>query len=283
MSAPAWSDSAVTELRSPDGAVAFIADHGAHVLGWQPAGSGQPALYLSADSGFGAGAAIRGGVPVIFPQFGERGTGQRHGFARVSTWRRSFAGIEQGRAVARYELGHGDLAPGVWPHRFLLEYEVVLHASTLKMALRVTNTDSQAWSFNAALHTYFQVSDVARVGVHGLQGLTYLDKTDGEARCVQADEVLRIVGEVDSMYANVGAPLVIADGARRILVRQSGFIDAVVWNPGAIKAATINDLTPGTAHEFICVEAAAIMTPVTLAPGASWQGSQFLEINCLAG
>ena len=279
MSAPAWSDSAVTELRSPDGAVAFIADHGAHVLGWQPAGSGQPALYLSADSGFGAGAAIRGGVPVIFPQFGERGTGQRHGFARVCTWRRSFAGVEQGRAVARYELDHGDVAPGVWPYRFLLEYEVVLHANTLQLALRVTNADRQPWTFNAALHTYFQVSDVTQAGVHGLQGLTYLDKTRDEAPCVQADDVLRIVGEVDSMYANASAPLTIADGARRIHVRQSGFIDAVVWNPGDMKAATINDLAPGTVHEFICVEAAAIMTPVTLAPGASWQGIQFLEIN----
>ena len=94
---------AVTHLRSSDGATATIADHGAHLLSWCPAG-GMEALYLSPTSRYGATDAIRGGVPVIFPQFGEQGPGKRHGFARVRRWDLQSASIEDGAALARLTL-----------------------------------------------------------------------------------------------------------------------------------------------------------------------------------
>ncbi len=278
MMAPAWGEIKVTELQCPDGAVVVIADHGAHVLSWRPAGNAE-AMYLSADSGFGAGSAIRGGVPVIFPQFAEMGTGKRHGFARVCDWRRSFAGILEGRAVARFELNDSDIDPAYWPHRFALVYEVAVQANQLQLSLSVTNTDTHDWSFNAALHTYLQVGDVAQIGLAGLQGLRYFDKVSGAQDQLQQEALLRIVAEVDRVYGGVHAPLTLHDGARKVRVSQSGFVDAVVWNPGFDKAMTIGDLTPGTSASFVCVEAASVLVPVTLAPGASWQGSQFLELQ----
>ena len=278
MSAPAWGGIKVTELHSDDGASVVIADHGAHVLSWRPAGASE-SLFMSAASGFGAGSAIRGGVPVIFPQFGEMGTGKRHGFARVCDWRCSFAGVEQGRAVARYVLTDADIDPAYWPHRFALVYEVAVQAKQLQLSLGVTNTDSHAWSFNAALHTYLQVADVAQIGLSGLQGCRYFDKVSGAADQLQLEASLRIVAEVDRVYGGVQAPLTLHDGARSVTARQSGFVDAVVWNPGAEKTAAIADLAPGTSASFVCVEAASVLLPITLAPGSSWQGSQFLELQ----
>ena len=76
-------------VRAPDGAQATVLLHGGHVVSWIPAGADEQ-LYLSPAAGLEAlqsGQAIRGGVPVIFPQFAERGDGMRHGFARVSSWR----------------------------------------------------------------------------------------------------------------------------------------------------------------------------------------------------
>lgn len=278
MTAQAWAEINVTELQCPDGAVVVIADHGAHVLSWRPAGK-TDAMYLSADSGFGAGSAIRGGVPVIFPQFGEMGTGKRHGFARVCDWRRSFAGIVKGRAVARYALSECDIDPAYWPHRFALDYEVAVQANQLQLSLSVTNTDTHDWSFNAALHTYLHVGDVAQIGLSGLQGLRYVDKVSGAQDQLQQEASLRIVGEVDRVYGGVHAPLTLHDGAGSVTIRQSGFVDAVVWNPGTEKAAMIGDLTPGASTSFVCVEAASVLVPITLAPGASWRGSQFLELQ----
>ena len=93
----------VTHLQSRDGASAIVADHGAHLLSWCPAG-GAEALFLSRTSAYGGSAAIRGGVPVIFPQFGALGSGQRHGFARNTDWRYRGAAFDDGAAVASWEL-----------------------------------------------------------------------------------------------------------------------------------------------------------------------------------
>jgi len=42
---------------------------------WQPAGE-EPVLFTSPKSAFQTSKAIRGGVPVIFPWFGDRHDGQ---------------------------------------------------------------------------------------------------------------------------------------------------------------------------------------------------------------
>ena len=81
------------ELIAPDGARAVVALHGAHVLSWTPAGAPEQ-LYLSPKSEFTAGQAIRGGVPVCFPQFAARGPLPKHGFARTRPWQ--LVSAEQG-------------------------------------------------------------------------------------------------------------------------------------------------------------------------------------------
>ena len=44
----------------------------------------------------------------------------------------------------------------------------------------------------------------------------------------------------------------------------------MVWNPGEVGAAEIGDLPDGDWPAFLCVEAAQIAEPVTLAPGQEW-------------
>jgi glucose-6-phosphate 1-epimerase len=74
------------ELASADGARVRVLPYGAQVVSWRPApgapGGAGERLYLSARSGYRVGAAVRGGVPVIFPQFADSGPFGRHGFAR---------------------------------------------------------------------------------------------------------------------------------------------------------------------------------------------------------
>jgi glucose-6-phosphate 1-epimerase len=270
----------VTDVHADDGAQVTVADHGAHLLSWIPAG-GSEALYMSGNSGFGGSAAIRGGVPIIFPQFGERGNGKRHGFARTAPWRLAFAGIEGGQAVVRHELRDADLPAGTWPHRFVLRFEVAAQGSELRMALTAENPSAETWSFNAALHTYWRIGDIERASVAGLHGLAYVDQTAGGAEAVQAEKTLQIRGEIDRIYAETATAgaIRIADGERVVTLAQQGFRDAVVWNPGAEKAAALSDLTPGGQRHFLCVEAGAVLHPVMLGPGERWTGIQTVQVK----
>ena len=260
-----------TELTSPDGATALIADHGAHLLSWKPA-DGQEVLYLSERSRYGAGDAIRGGVPVIFPQFGERGSGKRHGFARVSAWELQSAGIEGERAAARYGL-RGE-ATAQWPHAFALTYEIAFTSKELTLTLDVSNEGNAPMHFHAALHTYLSVADIAAVEISGLQYCSYLDQVRGGVQTVQDDAVLAVGSEIDRIYLDAQKPLIVSCRQRSLSVRKQGFADAVIWNPWSDKAAQLADMAADDYRGFICVEAGAIGNAIELAPGEAWRGVQ---------
>ncbi len=266
-----------TELCSDDGAVALIADHGAHLLSWVPAG-GVPVLYLSDKSQYGGSSAIRGGVPIIFPQFGERGSGKRHGFARVQDWTRQFVGTEDGRAVARFRLNRNALAGDAWQHGFQLDYQITFSAQQLAMTLDVTNTSSSEWEFCAALHTYLRIADINDLAVTGLQDLRYLDQVAGGVQCVQKEAALRITGEIDRIYADAAGTLLLDDGTRQLAIAKSGFQDVVVWNPGQNKAAALSDMAPLDYASFVCIEAGTILRPASLEPGQRWSGTQSISL-----
>jgi D-hexose-6-phosphate mutarotase len=60
---------------------------GAHLLSWKPAGE-EEVLWLSNNTPFKQGVALRGGVPICWPWFGpsaQQGL-PSHGFARNLPW-----------------------------------------------------------------------------------------------------------------------------------------------------------------------------------------------------
>jgi glucose-6-phosphate 1-epimerase len=257
-------------LRS-GGASALVALHGGHVLSWMPA-DGRERLFLSARAHYEAGQAIRGGVPVIFPQFGARGALPKHGFARTLPWQ--LLDVDE---HATFELRSG-AATAVWPHDFIARLQIRLDADALALALAIENTDALPFAFTAALHTYLAVDDIAAASVHGLDGCRYEDSAGGAAVRQQDGEV-RFDGEVDRIYAASAQEsrlLQLRDGTHALSIAQEGFADTVVWNPGAALTAGIADLAPDDYRRFVCVEAGQVLQPVVLAPGERWVGVQRL-------
>lgn len=112
-----------------DGASALIALHGAHVLSWIPA-DGRERLFLSERAAFDGQTAIRGGIPVIFPQFSERGLLPKHGFVRIRPW--TFAGLDQDDAVFALD---GDGSEPAWPHPFRARLRIAMTATTFAATL----------------------------------------------------------------------------------------------------------------------------------------------------
>jgi glucose-6-phosphate 1-epimerase len=243
-------------LTSPDGAQANVTLYGAHLISWRGA-DGRERLFCSAKSALDGNKAIRGGVPVIFPQFAERGSGMRHGFARVSNWRVLDQGIDEGWAFAVFALAPSDLAPQhaqAWPHAFELRLRIAIRANELTMAFEVRNTGATPFPFAAALHTYFLVDDVSSVRILGAER-----------------EELAISDKFDRVYQGVEPRLALVDGGVVLTLRQDGFADAVVWNPGAEDAAALADMADEEYRRFVCIEPARLEGPA-LRPGEAWQG-----------
>ena len=265
--------SSILTLVAGDGAKARVHLNGAHVTSWAPADDGEDRLFVSVKSGFGPGVSIRGGIPVCFPQFGAAGPLQQHGFARVSPW--SVLHTEDGadRATAVLRLIDNDATRTLWPHAFSAELTVTVGGATLEVALAVTNTGDTPFSFTAALHPYFRVRDAYDCQVLGLAGARYLDALQG-LQLTEHGEALAIGGEIDRVYYAVNGPLELREPDRSLRIEARGFPDAVVWNPGAAGVERRADFHTGDERRMLCVEAAVVEHPVTLQPGATWEGAQ---------
>jgi len=261
-------------LRAPDGASAVVLLHGAQVVSWQPAGGGER-LFLSERSRFGAGASVRGGMPVIFPQFNERGALPRHGLARTRPWQVARAEAGADDALAVLQLTDDAATRELWPHRFALELTVCVRGDRLDVELAVSNTGESTFDFMAALHTYLRVAEVEAARLTGLHGCRYEDFTSGTTHLDEADAV-RVDREIDRIYYGVSTPLVLAEAQRRLCIEAANFPDVVVWNPWQEKAAAMADLQATDFRRFLCVEAALIDKPVRLAAGEQWWGRQTL-------
>ncbi|MES2016023.1 MAG: D-hexose-6-phosphate mutarotase [Pseudomonadota bacterium] len=245
-------------ISCPSGAEAIVTLYGAHLVSWKTANGAQQ-LFCSAKSALDGSRAIRGGVPVIFPQFAERGSGMRHGFARVATWRLADSGMDQGAAFAAFTLTQAELGPAAmqaWPHRFALQLRVAVQDDTLTLALDVRNSGTDAFAFSSALHSYFLVAALDQVAIGGVQ-----------------DGALKIDAKIDQIYHDVKGAISVTQPGSRLTLTQQGFRDAVVWNPGAADTKALADMEDDDFLRFVCVEA-ALIDPHTLQPGAAWHGEQ---------
>ncbi len=248
--------------------------HGAHVADWAPAGA-QPMLFMSAASHFAPDKPIRGGVPICFPWFGGRAghpQSPAHGFARSAEWHvESLAQEPDGTITATFTITDDSATRAHWPHAFLARYRVRV-GTTLEMTLEIENRDTNPFTFEEALHTYFAVSAVQAVEVRGLEGAEYVDKVDAGARKRLGSEPLCFTGETDRVFPSTTATCVLHDPGfkRDIVIEKSGSATTVVWNPWVAKAKAMADFGDDEWPGMACIETAnAGADAITLAPGAT--------------
>jgi glucose-6-phosphate 1-epimerase len=265
-----------TTITATDGARAELFTHGAQVTSWLPAG-GPERLFLSECSEFRSAVAIRGGIPVIFPQFAAFGPLSKHGFARTAEWtlvesRRD----SDGSARATVRLAASDATRALWPHTFVLELTVTMGGDRLELALAVENLGAEPFDFTAALHTYLGVNDIDGVRVRGLDGVRFRDSAAGGVEHIEHESELAIAGEIDRIYLDAARAIDVCEAGRRTRATITGFRDVVLWNPGPTLGAALPDMEPGGYRRMLCVEAGAIGTAVRVLPGERWQGTQRL-------
>jgi len=265
------------------GSVCEIHIWGATVTSYRLA-SGQEVLFLSPDAVFDGVKAIRGGIPVVFPQFGQPNKNMpSHGFARIQNWtidKKKCSVHKNGMLEVVLTLEQSDETMKLWPFEFQLEYAIRLSGDSLQTALTIHNPHLVEWSFQTLLHTYLRVPDIASTSVAGLQGASYVDKVEDGAVKTESNPEVKFSERTDRIYqASTGGLGVVAAATVKSQGKDLVSIEAtcsraanstwsgatpspdlVVWNP--FPEASPSDLKGGYKH-MVCVEPGLVSEAVT--------------------
>ncbi|HEJ9093898.1 TPA: D-hexose-6-phosphate mutarotase [Serratia odorifera] len=234
---------------------AAVTLQGAHLVAWQPSGE-QPVVWLSKNTPFTPGNAIRGGVPICWPWFGPAGK-PSHGFARNMPWSLTAHDEDQDGVILTFTLQDNEQTRKLWPHPFTLIARFKL-GEECEIELE-SHGDYQA---TAALHTYFQVGDIETIKVAGL-GEHYLDKVANGAAARQVGDVV-FVGQTDRVYTQPEPYSVIKDPTlqRSIEVHHHHMSDVIAWNPGVELSCSMADMANDGYKTMVCVETGRISKPL---------------------
>ena len=259
---------------------------GATVTRWQPAGE-RPVIFTSPNAIFAAGTAVRGGIPIIFPWFGpkrDEPKAAQHGFVRAAPWQ--LDSVDTGRpgdVTLSLSITDADAASPFWPEPYRAVYTVTF-GPALSVVLTVQNRAGREIVYEEALHTYFSISDFAKVSVSGLAGTTYIDKVDGARRKTQDSAPIRLTGETDRVYLATPRRVAIEDPEwrRRIVIEKDGAASSIVWNPWHEKAAAMKDLGADAWPGMICVETGnAADNEVRLAAGGEHRMTTRISVDAI--
>lgn len=238
---------------------ALISLYGGQVLSFQPLEQAEDVLFLSGQSAYEEGKAIRGGIPVCWPWFGPDPKGlQRpnHGFVRNHFWQLAKTeAVSSSETKVSLRFTESFKQENTWRQPFMLLLEISI-GSSLQLKLTTFNTGDQPFSVTQAFHSYFRVGNIKRVKILGLEDCDYFDKLEQGQQKTQKG-VVTVSKEVDRVYVGAYKNLVIVDPVlnRRIHINSPNTSTAVVWNPWLKTSKKMPDLADADYQRFICVEA----------------------------
>ncbi|CAN1309171.1 Putative glucose-6-phosphate 1-epimerase [Linum perenne] len=258
-------------LRSPNGASAKVNLHGAQVVSWRNE-RGEELLFTS-NKVRNQKAMIMGGIPICFPQFGNCGSNEQHGFARNKVWRidddppalHTNPNDSCRRSFVDLVLKSSDDELKCWPHSFEFRLKVALSTKgELMLMSRIRNVNGKAFSFSFGYHTHLSVSDISkdrRTRNSRLLRQPMSQRTiHGARRCHN----LRIRGFPPNVVA-----ILDHERKRTYIVRKEGLPDFDPWEKKSKAKSNFGD---EEYKQMVCVDGAAIEKQITLKPGEEWTG-----------
>jgi glucose-6-phosphate 1-epimerase len=229
---------------------------GANVTSWKPKAR-EEVLFLSAKSRWEDGRAIRGGVPICFPWFGNKAdapTAPAHGFVRTKPWQlESIAQARHGVTVNMFTASNEDTKRW-WTGEFRADYRASF-GPELGLELEITNTGKTSMRFEEALHAYLRVGNIESARVRGLDAVRYLDKTDSNREKTQQGDIA-ITSETDRVYLDTTGAIELYEPVprRRARIMKENSHTTVVWNPWVEKAHSLPDFGDDEWKQMICIE-----------------------------
>ncbi|EOA16987.1 hypothetical protein CARUB_v10005219mg [Capsella rubella] len=250
--------------------------YGGQVTSWKN-DKGEELLVMSSKAIFNPPTPIRGGIPILFPQYSNTGPLPSHGFARQRFWEIDanpppLPSSSSSHAFVDLILRSSDDDLKIWPHKFEYRLRVALgHDGDLTLTSRVKNSDTKPFNFTFALHPYFAVSNISQIQVEGMHKLDYLDQQKNRTRFTDHEKVITFNAQLDRLYLRTPDNLRIVDHMKKktIVVHKEGQVDSIVWNPWDKK---VSDLGVDDFRRFVTVESAAVEKPIKVNPGREWKG-----------
>lgn len=233
---------------------AKIALQGAHIFEYKVQGK-KDLLWLSSESYFEYGKAIRGGIPICWPSFGMNNPKlPQHGFARISIFSLvSLKQVDMHTSELILKLEDDTQTRRLWNYKFTLEV-VFKISDTLEIELITRNKDERDFVLTQALHTYFHVSNIEDVEIFGLEEKPYYDALLN-AQYIQKESI-KISEEFDNVYQKVDRPLLLQDKRKKVIIQAKGSSSVVVWNPWIEKCKRMSAMKAEAYKEFVCIESA---------------------------
>jgi len=253
---------------------------GATVTSWKI--NNKELIFVSSKAQRDGSKAIRGGIPIVFPQFGkveEPNPASRlpqHGFARSLRWKFDSSKISEASEMisATFTLTDNDLqsqAPemsSLWSYAFNLTYQVTLGTSFLSTSMSVALSDlTLKVPITPLLHSYLIVDDVSNTWVTGLDSLEYIDKVEPSSSNKQETQSkVTISDEVDRIYINAAQDKTVClypgeSAGYHLEFESINLSDVVLWNPWIAKAQSMSDMGDLDYKKFVCVELGKIQEP----------------------
>ena len=227
-------------------------------------GSGLELLYLSPLVALHPDHPIRGGIPLMFPQFGDSGPLRKHGFVRDVQWKMVEDNELGWVKNLSYVLDIKATDFPAWPFDASLQMDARIGLDFFTIALSVVNTGHQGFSFTGGFHPYFAISSRKDIQVNGLDVLPFRDSFPSENAYVLNGE-----GLVERQYMG-DAEIQFYNGSHWLKITSSGFDSWMVWNPGRDGATRISDLPNEDWDKFICIEPIVLSKPIFLEPGKTF-------------
>jgi len=256
---------------------------GATITSWKI--DGQEHIFVSKNAIMDGSKAIRGGIPICFPNFGPWSYGAQHGFARNSKdWQvpcEPKVDISTGDVELTLVLKDTEETRKIWNKKFTLLYKITLKESALHLNINVKNEGDEDLDLTFCFHTYFTTTNLESVQVTDLKGLTYTDKTiEGCPSKEEINEMVEIKGFTDRVYAKAPDEIKVlgVSNEKTLKLKKSGLTDWVVWNPYET-AAKMSDMHENGHLEFVCVEATQASDRIVIKPGEDWQAKHSMEIS----
>ena len=250
---------------------ATIAFQGAQVLCYERKQS-SPLLWLSDLNDWQAGQAIRGGIPICFPWFGQHPTQTdlpSHGFARNMDWQLQQATENAHGHHLIFVLRDNAATRLLWNHAFEAVMDIHL-GEQLHFEFRVKNNDQHPFAFSFAWHSYFQIEDITQTKLHGLEHTRFLDQLCTSASYNSGDtQPISFSSETDRIYQQASGNYQVRSALESTIdIHSASCSSVVVWNPWSEKAARLNDMPNDAWKNMLCVECGQVDTAtVHLAAG----------------